>query len=102
MKIFERIKKDKTLLYSASVLFVTAAATVLGFVLLPNEIFVELFAQGAKPETSKALFLSVGFATVSLSGIMCFVAENVRKWLAAEVVLSLAFVGCIVYNLIVL
>ena len=102
MKVFERIKDDKSLAVAVLVLVLTAAAVIVGFVLLPTKMYVELFSQRSTPETSKVLFLSVGFLVVALSGAMCFLAENIKKWLAAEVVLSLAFVGCIVYNLIVL
>jgi hypothetical protein len=102
MKFLKLLKEDKNLLFAVSVFVLTAAATVVGFVLLPQKMFVELFSQRSVPETSKTIFLSIGLIVVALSGIMCFFAENVKKWLATEVVLSLAFVGCIVYNLIVL
>lgn len=102
MKFLKLLKEDKNLLCAVSVFALTVIAAVVGFVLLPQKMFVELFSQRSGPETSKTLFLSVGVIVTALSSAMCFFAENVKKWLAAEVVLSLAFVGCIVYNLIVL
>lgn len=102
MKFIELLKEDKNRLASFSLLIVTAIITTVGWFLLPGKIFVELFSNTPTPETSKTLFLSVGIVVVALSAAMCFFTENIKKWLAAETVLSLAFVGCIVYNLIVL
>ena len=99
---FEKIKGDKSLIASIIVCLIAVLVAALGFILLPDKIFVELFAQGAKPETSRNFFLISGVFVALLSAVMCFVSENVKKWLAAETVISIAFIGCVVYNLIVL
>ena len=101
MRFFEPLK-DKNKLFSFLLFISAVIVAVIGFVLLPDKIFVELFSKSAYPETGKVLFLSVGLVVVALPTVMCFYAENVKKWLATEAVVSIAYVGCIVYNLIVL
>lgn len=102
-KVFlEKLKQNKLLIASLAVFFVTLVAAVVGLVLLPQKMFVQLFSETDLPETGKVLFLSASVIVVAISSAMCFFAENIKKWLALESVLAIASVGCIVYNLIVL
>lgn len=76
--------------------------SLLGFLLLPDKIFVSLLSNAPTPETSRNLFL-VGMAfIVGLSASMSIFAENSKKWFATEVVLLLVQIAIVAYNLIVL
>lgn len=98
----QKLKENKLLTASLAVLASAAVAVVIGFVFLPDKIFVQLFSASSLPETGKVLFLSVSLLVVALSSVMCFFTENIKKWLALESVLAIAVAGCIAYNLIVL
>lgn len=100
MALFGKNKKEHI---AAIAIFASAViAAAVGAVLLPEKIFVQLFSESSRPETSKALFLIVSSAIVCVSGAMCLFTENAKKWLATEAVLAAAELICIVYNLIVL
>lgn len=95
--------KNKKERITAIVIFAaTVIAALVGAVILPEKIFVELFSGSSLPETSKILFLIAAPIIVCVSGVMCFLAENAKKWLATETVLAAAVLICIVYNIIVL
>ncbi len=107
MSLKEKIKNDKILLASLLISVVSFMLVILGFALLPDKIFVSLFSESSRPETDKTFFLVASFATIVLSAVMSFVSalffdSKTRKWLALEAVLAIAFIGCVVYNCIVL
>ncbi len=94
--------KDKNIIASLSVLAVSVIATVVGFFLLPDKIYVQLFSEIKMPETDALIFLVAATLVVGLACLMCVFTENKKKWLATEVVLAILHFGCIVYNYIVL
>lgn len=75
---------------------------IVSFFLLPEKIFVEVLGNSPVPETSTLLFCVIGALLVAVSGIMSFINENGKKWIALQSVLCIAFAGCLVYNLTVL
>ncbi len=75
---------------------------ILGFLLLPDKIFVSLLSNAPLPETSRNLFLVGMVLIVGLSCLMSIFTENSKKWLAVEAVLLVAQIGFVAYNLVVL
>ncbi len=77
-------------------------ATVVGLIFLPDMIFVQILSERPDPETKKLFFLLAMMFVSALSCFMCFFTEKRKKWLALEIVLVLAEIALVVYNLIVL
>ncbi len=75
---------------------------VVSFILLPEKIYVEVLGNSPVPETSTVSFLIIGFLLIAASGAMSIYIENGKKWIALQSVLCIAFIGCLVYNFIVL
>ncbi len=100
---FNTVIRDKKSTVAALAICIAALiAAVFGFFALPEKIFVQLLSSGNAPETSKILFLSVGAVLIAVTSAMCIFTEKSKKWLALEAVLTIAFVGCVVYNYVVL
>ena len=95
-------KYNKITLASIAVCVVTLITAVTGFFTLPQKIFVQVMANSSTPETSTTLFLIASVLIVVLASMMCIFSENTKKWLAIEVVLAIAFLGCLVYNFMVM
>lgn len=95
-------KLDKIKKISVAVCALNFVFSLLSFFLLPEKIYVQLFSGIPVPETSTALFVIASALIVALAATMCLLSENTKKWLATEAVLTLAVIGCEVYNFIVL
>lgn len=87
---------------SVSVGLAALACAVVGYFVLPDKIFVQLLEQSNSPETSTLLFVIAGAVITNLCTAMCLFTDKVKKWFALQVVIAIAFVGCLVYNLIVI
>ncbi len=85
-----------------SLFALSVIVSVLGFLLLPDKIFVSLFSNAPTPETEKTIFLAGMALVVGLSASMSIFNEDTKKWLATEAVLLLIQIAIAVYNLIVL
>lgn len=94
--------KNAIKIASASISAVSLLFAVISFFLLPEKIFVEVFSQAPVPETGTLFFLAVGFLMVAVAGAMSIFNENGKKWIALQSVLFIGYIGCLVYNLIVL
>ncbi len=81
---------------------ISVIVSLLGFLLLPDKIFVSLLSNAPVPETSRNLFLVGMTFIVGLSALMSIFTENTKKWIALESVLTIAQIGFVAYNLIVL
>lgn len=81
---------------------ISFVCAVVGYFVLPDKIFVQLLEQSSRPETSTLLFLIAGAVITNLCAVMFYFTEKVKKWFALQVVIAIAFVGCLVYNFIVL
>ena len=95
---------DKNVLKIAS-LSISATSLVfaiISYFVLPEKIFVQIISETRLPETSTALFIIFGFLMVAVSGVMSIFNEKGKKWIALQSVLFIGFVGCLVYNMIVL
>lgn len=81
---------------------ISIIVSLLGFLLLPDKIFVSLLSNAPTPETSRNLFLVGMTFIVGLSALMSIFNEDTKKWFAIEVVLLLVQIAIVAYNLIVL
>ncbi len=93
----EKIKIAAIILFALG-----AVAAVVGAILLPEKIFVQIISETKAPETEKLIFLVAAPIIVGLAGLMCFFGKNAKKWVAAESILAVLEIFCVVYNLIVL
>ena len=93
---------DKIKVASVAVCSLVFVFAIVGFFVLPEKIYVQLFSGVPVPETSTVLFIIGSALTVALASLMCILSENTKKWLATETVLAILVIGCMVYNFIVL
>ena len=93
--------KMKAKVISVGISAVCAVFALASYFLLPERIFVEILS-GRVPETVTSIFLLIGTMIIVLAGMMCFYGREPKKWLALQSVLAIAFIGCLVYNHIVL
>lgn len=98
MDFLKRLKEDKFLFASIAVFIFAAFVCIAGMIFLPEKIYVQLFSERSTPETPRNLFLLASLFVIALSSLMCFLTDKVRKWVATEVVLAIAFAGCVIYN----
>ena len=94
--------KNVTKPVSIAISAVSLVFAVISYFLLPEKIFVEVFSKEPVPETGTLFFLTVGFLMVAVAGAMSIFNENGKKWIALQSVLFIGYIGCLVYNLIVL
>lgn len=85
-----------------SVFAASVVISVLGILLLPEMIYVQIFSEAPNPETGTVFFLTAAALVVGLSGLMSIITDNRKKWLALESVLAILQLGCVVYNFVVL
>lgn len=78
------------------------AFAIVSFFLLPQKIYVQIIRESRLPETGTLTFLIIGVIAIAVAGAMCFYNENGKKWIALQSVLMIGFIGCLVYNMIVL
>ena len=78
------------------------AFAIVSFFLLPQKIYVQIISETRLPETGTLFFLTVGFLMVAVAGAMSIFNENGKKWIALQSVLFIGYIGCLVYNMIVL
>lgn len=93
---------SKQKIVSITIASVTVVLALVGYFLLPDMLYIQLFSKNPKPETSKLLFIIGGGLTVLLSSAMCFFTEKEKKWLTIASALLCLFVGGIVYNYVVM
>ena len=99
----EQNQNNKKYLYlTVAISGIVFIAALIGFFILPEKIFVQIISDSKLPETSTSVFLIIGVLIVFLASLMCVLGENAKKWIAIQTVLSLAVIGYIVYNYMVL
>lgn len=92
----------KTNLISLLLAVFALGFAVYGYFALPQKIFIQLFSASHSPETETVWFLVIGALSVAACSAMAVFTEKAKKWIALETLLTLLFVGGIVYNLAVL
>ena len=95
---------DKNALKIASLAIsaTSLAFAIVSFFLLPQKIYVQIISETRLPETGTLVFLIIGVLAIAVAGAMSIFNDNGKKWIALQSVLMIGFVGCLVYNMIVL
>ncbi len=102
MKITDKIKNNKLIRISLSIALLSAVVSVVGILVLPEKLYIQLFSAIPVPETDSILFFAASAIIVCLSSVMCVLTADVKKWLALETVLAILQIGATVYNMAVL